>query len=473
MYFETNIFPITNLDQLTSQYRLYKIKGLNREQDDYFRNRQIIIRRLSYQLGSPITIVERAGSPHMVVKSDTEGVPETFNGVGRFVEFEALSDEFTLDYTTRSPENDAICIRFLQFMFQAPLQKNRELWQLGSGQPFFYTAAFSATSAVNRYLGFSVRVVVTHIGGLGFCIDTTNKFVAKQPLPTKMNRDEYARWHGQHCIYHYGHDWFSIKLAGFSDYNVSDHKVPVEKGFVPLLNYINDDCRHPFPPELARLRHDASVVHYQNNRGEERSAPTPLCYPVLGSNHRLVRPLHRSTLLRPYKRREYILQFANRYLTKLKFGDQQVRVARKPTIVKRRTFDIPDIEFGNSKKISTTGTKGATYTSVEGLGKTRARFISNKNVGFFVSDPLATQYLIIPESVADSYGESLKTDLSSVVDAMFPQEHPYTPIVVAYNDRVPNTFNGQGSQILATLDEECQLPGYALVMIHNTDDKKT
>jgi len=42
---ETNDFAITNLDALSSRYRLYRIKGLNRDHSEYYANRQHIIFR--------------------------------------------------------------------------------------------------------------------------------------------------------------------------------------------------------------------------------------------------------------------------------------------------------------------------------------------------------------------------------------------------------------------------------------------
>ncbi len=43
---ETNIFPITNLAELSSTYRLYLIRGLRQDQAEYHQNRQIIARKL-------------------------------------------------------------------------------------------------------------------------------------------------------------------------------------------------------------------------------------------------------------------------------------------------------------------------------------------------------------------------------------------------------------------------------------------
>jgi argonaute-like protein implicated in RNA metabolism and viral defense len=63
---------------------------------------------------------------------------------------------------------------------------------------------------------------------------------------------------------------------------------------------------------------------------------------------------------------------------------------------------------------------------------------------------------------------ALATGTGEILADLFPQEYPYDPIVVTYNDRAPRTFVDQGSAILKAAQEQCRRPGYALVMIHET-----
>jgi hypothetical protein len=44
---DTNIFRITNLSDLSSQYQQYYIKGLSPTHPDYYQNRQILQKKLS------------------------------------------------------------------------------------------------------------------------------------------------------------------------------------------------------------------------------------------------------------------------------------------------------------------------------------------------------------------------------------------------------------------------------------------
>jgi hypothetical protein len=67
---ETNIFPITNLAQLSATYRLYRVRGLRSEQPEYFQNRQALLRALSYEMHSPVTVIDRDALPHVAIRED-------------------------------------------------------------------------------------------------------------------------------------------------------------------------------------------------------------------------------------------------------------------------------------------------------------------------------------------------------------------------------------------------------------------
>lgn len=61
-------------------------------------------------------------------------------------------------------------------------------------------------------------------------------------------------------------------------------------------------------------------------------------------------------------------------------------------------------------------------------------------------------------------------DLKRAMRDLFP--HDYNPILVTYNDRTAKIFAKQGNAILDAVKTECTKPGYAVVMIHHTTDRK-
>lgn len=124
---ETNVFPIINLAELSSSYRLYKIRGLKGNHPQYYQNRQTLIRKLSYALKSPVTIIDLDETPHLVLLDGVSPPESPYQLVRKVVHFELKGESYQLDYTLRSPKNDIICLRFIQFMLQAPLSANIQL----------------------------------------------------------------------------------------------------------------------------------------------------------------------------------------------------------------------------------------------------------------------------------------------------------------------------------------------------------
>jgi hypothetical protein len=468
---ETNDFAITNLSELSSRYHLYRIKGLNREHGEYYANRQHIIRKLSFLLKKPVTVVERDEVPYLVVRDDAGDLPPSMTFVRVPVFFERVGDSFEVDYTLRSPENDEICLRFLQFMIQAPLHSHHDLWQPKSGGAFFKKTHVHSNDSINHHVGFSIRVVLGPESGLALRIHIANKYVGCQPLPARIILDEFDTWRGRHFIYHFGHQWYEIRATALSDMNTMQYPIPSGNGWIPLLEYVAQQSRKPIPPELAQVPDDGSVITYLDNRKNERGVPSALCYQVYGAYDHGMEHLHRKSLIPPFARRILTNDFVEQYLSRLRFGNTTMNVETVPILVRPRMFNVPDLKFGNETILSVRGTEGVHHVSLDKLGATRAALLRDPKVGFYQKEPLDRQYLILPQSVIESYGTRFIKDLSQAVDDLYPQEHNYRPEVVSYNDRVKRTFARQGNAILEAVKAKCRKPGYAVVMIHPTSDR--
>ncbi|TMI68690.1 MAG: hypothetical protein E6H09_21915 [Bacteroidetes bacterium] len=219
--------------------------------------------------------------------------------------------------------------------------------------------------------------------------------------------------------------------------------------------------------ELAQVKSDTSVLKYFNNTGAERAAISSLCYRIFGTHEPEVRKLHQQSILQPYKRRRSAKDFANKYLSNLRFGDSQLEIDLEPLDIPTKSFSIPDLEFGNSRFLSVKGTAGTTHTSLEELGEARLRLLKDTRAGFFGNDPLGRQYWIVPESVNQSWGNALLTMLKTEVANFLVDESGYDPIVVPYNDLVARTYAEQSRSILRSAEQFCKLPGHAVVMIHH------
>jgi len=170
----------------------------------------------------------------------------------------------------------------------------------------------------------------------------------------------------------------------------------------------------------------------------------------------------------PRDRRAAIIRFVESYLHQIRFGDTVLRLDRRALRAEQRMFVVPDLQFGNDRILSVRGTPGARQVALDTFGKNRAGLLRDRGAGFYVTDRLARQYLLLPQSVIDSYGTQFVSDLGQAVDDLFPQAESYSPIVVPYADRGPKTFLEQGKAIRTAARDHCTKKGYALVMVHET-----
>jgi hypothetical protein len=473
---KTNIFPITNLAQLSSHYQLYFIKGLEPTHPEYYQNRQILQKQLSYQLQNPVLVVERDGLPYLVVRSDMQyKLPPRFVIVtGKAVSFEQRHAPQQVDYTKRSELNDAICLRFLQFAIQGVIrQQYRDLWQTQSGMPFYTKTPIPAGHKRERFDGFTIRPMVSHDGGIGLCVDVTSKTLSRYPLPTFLARDQFHRWKGKNSIYKYGEDWFEIQINSLGE-TYSEHLLVLEDNkVVSLQEYITQNADEPLPPEIAQLSPDTSVIVYFNNRGEERAAPTPLCYPIYGTDDEQTGMQHKGTILQAHDRYPKIGDVVKDYLSNLHMGDTPILVADEalPKPPEQRSFQVPDLRFGHETTLSVRGTNGALKTALSELGRTRVDLLRDASKGFYISRPLDQQYLILPMSVYRSWGKTFIRDVTAEMKQQYPAE-PYAPQVIPYDDSGKSTFVQQGRKLRKFIRGRKWKPGFAVIMIHHSDDKQ-
>lgn len=472
---ETNIFPLMNLEQLSSKYKLYKIKGLNHEsnknKDESYIRVNSLVTKLSYQLQIPVTFIEEKKEFFLVVRDDAAELPEYMEVVRTRLRLEPVAGVFDLDYTKRSPNNDRISIKFLQFLLRKPLERDSRLWSPNSGKPFFELTPYPLTDKLLQYTGFKPRVVATHDGGIGLCVDVTHKYTDKKPLSAKLTRQQFKLYKGRHFIYRFGHKWYEIRAEYYDDFDVSHATIDTQKGLVTLIDYIYSETDKPFPKELLNLPADTAVVGYTNNRGEKRAAPTALCYQVYGPHDWVMKKYHHESILPPPDRRRLISKYVEEHLTNLRFGDTSLKISDKPLEAPAKKFVVPDFEYANSQILSVRGTKGARHVSLDNLGETRLSMLKD-GPGFYENKPLNYHYLILPWSVFNSYGDQFKDDLSKVVDKLFPQENGFNPQVVFYDDRGDRIWEAQAAAIKEAVEKKCKKPGFAVVMIHKTIDKK-
>jgi len=462
---ETNIFRILNLRELSSTYRMYEVLNLHEDQDEYYQNCQHITRKLSYQLRSPVVVIEENHKPVLIVKEGAPPPPKDMVVIRNHVEFKALPGQFTLDYSIRSPKNDAIAIRFLSFLLQTPLYSNPALWQPAAGQAFFERQPCDGRNSLDRYRGFSVRPILTPTGEIGLCVDVHSKLLFRRPLPLQMDRQMFQRFKGAHCIYHFGNDWYEIVLSDFSTFSASRHKFQVAGKNVVLYDYILEKCRKPLPPEISNLPKDSPVVLYSDKREQKLSAAAALCYRVVGNDDPIAQKEFPSLSIEPQERRKLIHAFVETHLKRLRFGNHELKVETKPLTTTPKLFQVPDFEFGCSTILSTRATPGSIQVSLDNLGLKRLSLLKDKSVGFYDASQLDNFYFIYPQSIHETFGPKFLESLSATVDDLFPQEKGFEPEPIFYSDRGCRNFEEISQSIFATVEAQCRKGAYAVVMI--------
>ncbi|MFQ4136305.1 Piwi domain-containing protein [Nodosilinea sp. PGN35] len=464
MTIETNIFPFLNLSELSTQYRLYTIRGL-KHHSEYYQNRQNLIQRLSYKLKHPVTIVEIENKPFLVVSANAPKVPDRYPIIRGIAYFSSTNEIFELDYSLRNPQNDEICIRFLHFMVQSHLFNHSKLWQPGAGKPFFEKQPCRDFGNISLFRGFSVRPTFTKDSGIGLCVDVQHKFVSKNPLPNYLNEQTFQQYKAKRCIYRFGHQWYEIQLSELSDLNVTEEMIPDGDTFISLLDYAISHSRKPIPQDLALVAQNSAVVHYFDNRNNDRAAIAALCHLVYGTTDPAVQKYHPHTVLKPDNRRSLIQQSVENYLQRISFGDLILEVSNNSEKLSEQFFTLPDYRFGNGHRLSVRGSYGSQQATLECVGKKRLGLLSDPKAGVYVQEPFERQYFLLPQTVGDSFGSEFIKDLKKAVDKLYPQGGGYDPQVFFYQDRGFRTYIEQGRAILETVELNQLCLGYGVVML--------
>ncbi len=477
MKYESNIFEIENLEELSSAYSLFEIIGLNRQDEDYDANIQYIIKSLSYKLRHPVTIIHKSQIPYLVIREEPEILsrlpleyPVKRSNIAYFKKIDEL---FNLDFKHYSEETKPIILRFLQFDIQSELNKIPNLWQPGSGEAFFNRLSNSGNDEVAINNGFLVRVMELPTKGFGLCIDVTQKYISKFPLKSNLSRQEFKSLQlaKSNFIYQYGHKQYEIKPREFSDLNVSEYKFKRKSDgkTVTLLEDVKNQYGSSMPPLVAKLPNNASALVYTTNRNEERGVPAGLCFRVFDTEDPAVKKLHRQAILAPFDRRRYIRIVNTKYLTKLNFGSISLRVKATPVDISKRKISVPDIIFGNNKILSARGLNGSIITTLNGLGRKRKELLFDKEGGSYTVAPFERQLFVVPETDFYMYGNDkyFINHLKYVVNTCHPCETGWNPEIVTYDNRNKRSSTDIGFEILEKIAETIKLKkgGYAVVML--------
>ena len=466
MKYVSNIYPITNLKEISSQYRLYDIKGIKGKKD-YQALKQILIEKFSRKLKHPVTIIEIQDNPKLVIKNDNEILKKISreNDLGRITVYFELTDEvFDLDFTSSSIETKKICLRFLQFDLNDELRKNPKLWQSETGGPFLLKNS-EVIDGIAIFKGFSFRVIQLPDFGFGIIIDATRKFAYSQSLdPYLKKEDFYKKFKGKSFIYKY-HPWYEIKVKEYADLNVSQFKIDG----ITLIDFVRNIVPKPHSSTLANLPSDSVVLEYYTTNGETRGAPAGLLNQVLDFQEINNPEINRNSTIIPQHRFEEIRSYKYNFFNHITFGNKYLILANKTLEIDGKIFTFPDYEMGNNYIL-----KSNNYKNPGDLTRERYNKLINSNVGFYTKTPLQNQIIVLPRSIYDRQGALFINKLKQIVNEMYPSD-TYNPVIINYEDKLKKGLDyiEIGNQIVETIKTKYQNYGmaYSVVMIPRMEKK--
>lgn len=467
-----NIFPVLNTADLSGEYRLFEIEGLDISSTDYQRNKQYLISSLSRNLKHPVEVIQRNQKAYIVTRNEETILallPEEFPAIGNnILYFRDTGEVFPLDFNSTNPSKRAICKRFLQFSIQGVLFKNKRLWQPAAGKPFFSKKAIPRND-ISIYPGFSVRVVDLKSDGWGITIDATRKYLKTKPLPIHLPKEEFDRkYKGRKVVVRLGQQWYEIKLTQWHSLPVSQHKYPNPngEGNITLLEDLRQRIPKPHPQLLAQLPADGSVVFYHLANGEARSVPAGLCFLVMGTEDEMDGHLHQNSILSPDMRLSEIFEISEKLLSQLTFGEKKIRLGNQLKTIPKKKFNFPDIVLGDNEKF----TFQAAKNNPNLFASVRSKKIFSGNPGFLKPlQPLfGPQYIFLPRSIFDTCKEDFIRRIMEEVNTMYPWSS-YNPKVEHFED-IPSKradYVAMGRRILSEIQEKVsdKIHSYALIMI--------
>lgn len=473
---ETVIFPIKNLTELSADYFLYEIVGLNHTDEDYDINIQYIVKSLSYRLRHPITSITKNDAIFLVVRDELGillKIPNEYY-VKRdvLVHFRQHPDKFNLDFKNYDEQSKAIILRFLQFDIQSELNKNPSLWQPSSGDAFYNENAFEVHENVAIYNGFFIRVVELPVGGFGLAMDVTKKYISETPLNMHLTRKQFKELHikGSHFVYQYGMKKYEVRADQYSDLNASQYKFqrPSDGELVTLIEDTQEKFGKSMPPNVASLPDDASVLIYKTNDNNERRIIAGLCYKVFDTEDSRVSKLHKKSIIIPFFRRRFIRAVRAKFLKNIMYGTIKLEISEQPLQIEKNKFITPDYIFGRDTILSVRGVSDGINTNINQLGRIRKNLLLDENVGFYTTATFETQYFVVPQTVYNMYGNQkyFLEDLTNKVNRMHPTEDGWNPTIITYDDRNKKDAVQIGFEILKNIEENIDKKGgYAVVML--------
>ncbi len=466
-----SMFEITNLDELSTQYRLLEVTNLPRG-DSYDKNVNKLTTGIAYEIQKPVALV-RQEDRHFVALPGDSRLPKLSRPLmPHVVELVPQDSTNDLDFKALDDVSAPIAISWLQYAIRSELYRDRRLW--GAGRAYYQKQATRPDPAcdVDLYPGFTWSLVRTGDGKLMVAVDLTARYVDGRWLNERIGRDSAkpADYLYRHCLYQFGRDWFVIQLWGISDRSISKQvfQPPGENDPIDVYSYTRRRWSKNPPKAVRELDpDDPAVIYRYPGSGAERYGALSLCKLTLRTDDRRVSRIHHHSIVAPQARLDRIARVVEDHLSSARLGGVPIRVSSEPDQRERRVFAVPAQRFGDGRVVAVNDHVPESATDVvalEDLGRRRLNLVLDSTLRLGGSEPFDAQYIFLPRSAS----RDILLDFQPRFEAAMREisgDPNYSVTRVVYDDRGATSLRKQIAAIVSAKDQSRITRGYAMLVL--------
>ena len=224
-----NLFAITNQDGLTITYRLLEVQGLP-PGEHYDKNIHRLAKGVSYEIRQPVVLLRHDDTHSLAIPADAR-LPKLEQQLMPHVATLVPGKEtYKLTLDRLEEKTTPIAVAFLQYALRSPLWNDHTLW--GSGRAYYSKRPLNVSdpaAGVDVYPGFVWNVVAAADGRLFLAVDTVVRYVERRWLPERLNGDDPTKYLRRYCLYHFGHQWYTVQLWGVTGLSVAKQRFLIEE----------------------------------------------------------------------------------------------------------------------------------------------------------------------------------------------------------------------------------------------------
>lgn len=461
-----NLYPITNVADLETEYRLIEIVGLHDSPDDpdlLHENAGGLVTKVASRLRCPTALVRHSGEYRLAVPADRQF--EAFEVQVRpdVVRLTPRNETHKLAFCALTPEQIPVAQQFLLGALRGPLRQDQQLWS-SYGSYFFKRPKNIRDDKrdIDIFTGFGFRVVLME-GNLYVSLDLTTKFVETQWMIDAYDDAALHDLQMRHALYLYGQRWYPIQFLGLTGQTIE------EQGFVPngagetryVYEWTLEACKDNPPHWIQRLDPTSPAIRYRYPGGSKPFVGAlALCRLMLRTDDPERRRHHRQTALAPDERARQSAHVIEQFFQGASFMGKRLKVGVAPFAQRARRFKLPSLEFGQGKILTVGGSDGVAFKD---YGRARLDHLLDPEGGIAITSPLDPQYVVIPKRLGRNIADDFVARLNKAMQALL--QSPYRPKLVIYEDNGARSLKQQVDAVLKGLDDSGVKGGHGVLVL--------